>query len=164
MEKRREQRKKQLDWLATNTDNFTAQSNSHFACLREKSRQVENGLKLRYICTCRVRQFKILSSYLTALGTPMIIVAYLRAQHKLRTQCVLSLQSTVRVSKMYFNYELEKGEHLLMRTVQSTPYCHRSNQVSCQDIQYAHLITAFNTVGLDRSYITSKHANYSILV
>ena len=40
----REQRKKQLDWLATNTDDITSQSHSLFACSREKNRQVENGL------------------------------------------------------------------------------------------------------------------------
>ena len=40
----REQRKKQLDWLATNTDNITNQSHSLFACSREQIRQVENRL------------------------------------------------------------------------------------------------------------------------
>ena len=39
-----EQRKKQLDWLATNTDDITYQSHSLFACLREQIRQVENRL------------------------------------------------------------------------------------------------------------------------
>ena len=34
----REQRKKQLDWLATNTDDITTQSHSFFACSREKHR------------------------------------------------------------------------------------------------------------------------------
>ena len=38
-----EQRKKQLDWLATNTDDITSQSHSLFACSREKNRQVANG-------------------------------------------------------------------------------------------------------------------------
>ncbi len=41
----REQRKKQLDWLATNTDVITSQSHSLFACLREQIRQVENGFR-----------------------------------------------------------------------------------------------------------------------
>ena len=41
----REQRKKQLDWLATNTDDITSQSHSLFACSREQFRQVENRLK-----------------------------------------------------------------------------------------------------------------------
>jgi hypothetical protein len=41
----REQRKKQVDWLATNTDDITTQSHSLFAFSREKNRQVENGLK-----------------------------------------------------------------------------------------------------------------------
>ncbi len=40
----REQRKKQLDWLATNTDVITSQSHSLFACSREQIRQVENWL------------------------------------------------------------------------------------------------------------------------
>ena len=40
----RKQRKKQLDWLATNTDDNIIQSHSLFACWREKNRQVENGL------------------------------------------------------------------------------------------------------------------------
>ncbi len=40
----REQRKKQLDWLATNTDVITSQSHSLFACSREQIRQVENRL------------------------------------------------------------------------------------------------------------------------
>jgi hypothetical protein len=40
----REQRKKQLDWLATNTDDITNQSHLLFACSRENTRQVENGL------------------------------------------------------------------------------------------------------------------------
>ena len=40
----REQRKKQLDWLATNTDDITNQSHSLFACSREQIRQVENRL------------------------------------------------------------------------------------------------------------------------
>ena len=40
----REQRKKQLDWLATNTDVITSQSHSLFACTREQIRQVENRL------------------------------------------------------------------------------------------------------------------------
>ena len=31
----REQRKKQLDWLVTNTDDITSQSHSLFACSRE---------------------------------------------------------------------------------------------------------------------------------
>ena len=39
----REQRKKQPDWLATNTDVITSQSHSLFACSRENHRQVENG-------------------------------------------------------------------------------------------------------------------------
>ncbi len=42
----REQRKKQLDWLATNTDDITSQSHSLFACSREQIRQVENRLQL----------------------------------------------------------------------------------------------------------------------
>ena len=41
----REQRIKQLDWLATNTDDITTQSHSLFACSRENNRQVENGIK-----------------------------------------------------------------------------------------------------------------------
>ncbi len=41
-----EQRKKQLDWLATNTDDITSQSHSLFACWREKNRQVE---KLEFV-------------------------------------------------------------------------------------------------------------------
>ena len=36
---------KQLDWLATNTDDITTQSHSLFACSPEKNRQVENRLK-----------------------------------------------------------------------------------------------------------------------
>ena len=40
----REQRKKQLDWLVTNTDDITSQSHSVFACSREQIRQVENWL------------------------------------------------------------------------------------------------------------------------
>ena len=40
----REQRKKQLDWLVTNTDVTTSQSHSLFACSREQIRQVENRL------------------------------------------------------------------------------------------------------------------------
>ncbi len=40
----REQRKKRLDWLATNTDDITSQSHSLFACSRELIRQVENRL------------------------------------------------------------------------------------------------------------------------
>ncbi len=40
----REQRKKQLDWLATNSDDITSQSHSLFACSREQIRQVENRL------------------------------------------------------------------------------------------------------------------------
>jgi hypothetical protein len=40
----REQRKKQPDWLATNTDDITNQSHSLSTCSREKNRQVENGL------------------------------------------------------------------------------------------------------------------------
>ena len=40
----REQRKKQLDWLATDTDDITSQSHSLFACSREQIRQVENRL------------------------------------------------------------------------------------------------------------------------
>ncbi len=43
----REQRKKQLDWLATNTDDITSQSHSLFACSREQIRQVENRHNLR---------------------------------------------------------------------------------------------------------------------
>ena len=45
----REQRKKQLDWLATNTDDITTQSHSLFACSREKHRQVENGSVSRLV-------------------------------------------------------------------------------------------------------------------
>jgi hypothetical protein len=41
----REQRKKQFDWLATNTDDITAQSLSLRAYWREKNLRVENGLK-----------------------------------------------------------------------------------------------------------------------
>ena len=41
----REQRKKQLDWLATNTDDITSQSHSLFTCSREQIRQVENRLQ-----------------------------------------------------------------------------------------------------------------------
>ena len=40
----REQRRKQLDWLATNTYDITSQSHSHFSCSREQIRQVENRL------------------------------------------------------------------------------------------------------------------------
>ena len=40
----REQRKKQLDWLVTNTDDIASQSDSLFACSREQIRQVENRL------------------------------------------------------------------------------------------------------------------------
>ncbi len=36
--------KKQLDWLATNTDDIISQSHSLFACSREEHRQVENRL------------------------------------------------------------------------------------------------------------------------
>ena len=36
--------KKQLDWLATNTDDITSQSHSLFACSREQIRQVGNRL------------------------------------------------------------------------------------------------------------------------
>ncbi len=39
----REQRKKQLDWLATNTDDITSQSHSLFACSCEKNRQWKTG-------------------------------------------------------------------------------------------------------------------------
>ena len=39
--------KKQLDWLATNTDVITSQSHSLSACSREQIRQVENRL---YVC------------------------------------------------------------------------------------------------------------------
>ena len=51
---RREHRKKQLDWLATNTDDITSQSHSLFACSREQIRQVENRLKagLHYQSFC----------------------------------------------------------------------------------------------------------------
>ncbi len=41
----REQRKKQVDWLATDTDDIAIQSHSPLACSREKNRQEENGLK-----------------------------------------------------------------------------------------------------------------------
>jgi hypothetical protein len=41
----REQREKQRDWLATNTDVITNQSQSPFACSHEKHRPVENGFK-----------------------------------------------------------------------------------------------------------------------
>ena len=47
----REQRKKQLDWLVTNTDDITTQSHSLFACSREKNRKVENGVSRN---TCRL--------------------------------------------------------------------------------------------------------------
>ncbi len=40
----REKRKKQLDWLVTNTDEISSQSDSLFACSREQIRQVENRL------------------------------------------------------------------------------------------------------------------------
>ncbi len=40
----REQREKQLDWLATNTDDTITQSHSLFACSRKKNHLVENGL------------------------------------------------------------------------------------------------------------------------
>ncbi len=42
----REQRKKQLDWLATDTDDITTQSHSLFACSREKKHaKWKTGLK-----------------------------------------------------------------------------------------------------------------------
>jgi hypothetical protein len=40
----REQRKNQLDWVATNTYDTTTQSRLLFACSREKNLHVENGL------------------------------------------------------------------------------------------------------------------------
>jgi hypothetical protein len=40
----REQRKKQPDWLATNTDDITNQSHSLFTCSREKIAKLKNGL------------------------------------------------------------------------------------------------------------------------
>ncbi len=50
----REQRKKQLDWLMTNTDVITSQSHSLFACSREQIRQVKNRLKIIVIAAkCR---------------------------------------------------------------------------------------------------------------
>jgi hypothetical protein len=42
-----EQRNEQLDWLATNTDVITSQSQSLFACSRE-NRQLENKLYIQY--------------------------------------------------------------------------------------------------------------------
>jgi hypothetical protein len=39
------QRKKQFDWLATNTDVITSQSHSIFARLRKKNCQVESEIK-----------------------------------------------------------------------------------------------------------------------
>ncbi len=45
----REQRKKQLDWLVTNTDDITSQSHSLFACSREQIRQVENRLYWHFL-------------------------------------------------------------------------------------------------------------------
>ncbi len=50
----REQRKKKLDWLVTNTDDITSQSHSLFACSREKNRQVGNGL-YRFATRCHFR-------------------------------------------------------------------------------------------------------------
>jgi hypothetical protein len=41
----REQRKKQLDWLGTNTNGITSQSHPLFACSREQIHLVENRLK-----------------------------------------------------------------------------------------------------------------------
>jgi hypothetical protein len=41
-----EQRKKQFDWLARNTNDIITQSHSLFAWWREKNRQVQNGLLL----------------------------------------------------------------------------------------------------------------------
>ncbi len=49
----REQRKKQLDWLVTNTDDITSQSHSLFACSREQVRQVENRLNKNTFTTQR---------------------------------------------------------------------------------------------------------------
>ena len=52
---RLQQRKKQLDWLATNTDDIISQSHSLFACSREQIRQVENRLKMTYqVCNSRL--------------------------------------------------------------------------------------------------------------
>ena len=48
----REQRKKQVDWLPTNTDVITSQSHSLFACSHKQIREVENrlyGLKLSVV-------------------------------------------------------------------------------------------------------------------
>jgi hypothetical protein len=41
----RKKRKKQFDWLTTNTDVITTQSHSLVACSREKNREVKNELK-----------------------------------------------------------------------------------------------------------------------
>ena len=43
----REQREKQLDWLATNTDDITSQSHSLFACSPYKFAKWKTGLKGR---------------------------------------------------------------------------------------------------------------------
>ena len=59
----REQRKKQLDWLATNTDDITSQSHSLFTCSREQIRQVENRLKSIDYLVCRL--FVCIFIYLT---------------------------------------------------------------------------------------------------
>jgi hypothetical protein len=42
----REQWKNQLDWLATDADDITTQSQSNFACSRGKIPEVENSLKV----------------------------------------------------------------------------------------------------------------------
>ena len=59
----REQRKKQLDWLVTNTDDITTQSHSLFACSREQIRLAENRLYLHRCCCClrysQIRNFRL---------------------------------------------------------------------------------------------------------
>ena len=61
----REQRKKQLDWLATNTDDFITQSHSFFACSRKKKyRQVENELKEFRDFLSLYKQFTIQKDFL----------------------------------------------------------------------------------------------------
>ncbi len=60
----REQRKKQLDWLVTNTDDITTQSHSLFACLREK---ITMGRKRRYHFVIKHKHYQSTSQN---IGTP----------------------------------------------------------------------------------------------
>ncbi len=63
----REQRKKQLDWLATNTDDITTQS--HSLCSREKNRQVESGLNQ----CCKHTSNACFSSAIASGSKPVVV-------------------------------------------------------------------------------------------